>query len=89
MGDYLRTSLEQTFANDAGVKEVRGHGLMLGIELDRPCGALLNTGLERGLLFSVTADSVIRLVPPLNLTQADADEIIAILVPMVRDFLAA
>ena len=89
MGDYLRTGLEQAFTNDAGVKEVRGHGLMLGIELDRPCGALLNTGLERGLLFSVTADSVIRLVPPLNLTQADADEIIAILVPMVRDFLAA
>ena len=88
MGDYLRQGLQQAFANDAGVLEVRGHGLMLGIELDRPCGALLNTGLERGLLFSVTADRVIRLVPPLNLSQADADAIIAILVPMVREFLA-
>ena len=88
MGDYLRQGLQQAFANDAGVLEVRGHGLMLGIELDRPCGALLNTGLERGLLFSVTADRVIRLVPPLNLSRADADAIIAILVPMVREFLA-
>ena len=61
---------------------------MLGIELDKPCGALLALGAERGLLFSVTAERVIRLVPSLILTEAEADEIVAKLVPLVKEFLA-
>jgi acetylornithine/N-succinyldiaminopimelate aminotransferase len=69
------------------VKEIRGQGLMIGIELDRPCGVLLQRAAEAGLLISVTADSVIRLVPPLILTPAEADEIVAILVPLVKTFL--
>jgi acetylornithine aminotransferase len=61
---------------------------MLGIELDRPCGVVLTRALEAGLLLSVTADSVVRLVPPLTLSVAEADEIVAILVPVIKTFLA-
>jgi acetylornithine/N-succinyldiaminopimelate aminotransferase len=88
VGAHLRAALEREFTGLAGVKEVRGAGLMLGIELDRPCGVLLNRAMEAGLLLSVTADSVIRLVPPLILTTEEADEIVAILAPLVKSFLA-
>ena len=77
----------QALAGRAGVREVRGHGLMLGIELERPCGVLTQRCADAGLLISVTADSVIRLVPPLILTLAEADEIVARLVPLVHAFL--
>ncbi len=89
IGAYLKQALQQAFAGVEGVKEVRGHGLMLGIELARPCGALLQQAADRGLLFSVTADNVIRLVPPLVLSHAEADEIVSILAPLVKEFLAA
>ena len=89
VGQHLKQALEQAFAGVDGVKEVRGHGLMLGVELSKPCGALLEQAAQRGLLFSVTADRVIRLVPPLTLTRAEADEIVAILAPLVKEFLAA
>ena len=65
-----------------------GAGLMLGVELDRPCGVLLSRAAQAGLLISVTADSVIRLVPPLILSAGEADEIVARLAPLVRAFLA-
>jgi acetylornithine aminotransferase len=87
VGAHLKAALEREFEGLAGVKEVRGQGLMLGIELDRPCGVILNRACEAGLLLSVTADSVIRLVPPLILSVAEADEIVAILVPLVKAFL--
>ncbi|MFZ9511093.1 MAG: aspartate aminotransferase family protein, partial [Burkholderiaceae bacterium] len=61
---------------------------MLGIELDRPCGVLLGRAAEAGLMISVTADSVIRLVPPLILSAEEADQIVAILSPLVKAFLA-
>lgn len=89
VGAYLKTQLQQAFANTAGVVEVRGHGLMLGIELDRPCGELLQRGLERGVLFSVTADRVVRLVPPLILSRQEADQLVALLVPMIQEFVQA
>ena len=88
VGAHLKTALQQAFAGMPEVVDIRGQGLMLGIELDRPCGALLAVGAERGLLFSVTAERVIRLVPPLILTQAEADEIVRILSALVKDFLA-
>jgi acetylornithine aminotransferase len=71
-----------------GVKEIRGAGLMLGIELDRPCGVLLGRAAQAGLMISVTADSVIRLVPALILTEAEAEQMVAILAPLVKAFLA-
>ncbi|MEO5695863.1 MAG: aspartate aminotransferase family protein, partial [Burkholderiaceae bacterium] len=63
-------------------------GLMIGIELAKPCGVLVGRAAEAGLLISVTADSVIRLVPPLILSTAEADEIVALLTPLVQAFLA-
>ena len=88
VGAHLKGALERELGGLAGVKEIRGQGLMLGIELDRPCGVILNRACEAGLLLSVTADSVIRLVPPLILSVAEADEIVAILAPIVKTFLA-
>ena len=88
VGAYLKSALERDLGQLPGVKEVRGKGLMLGIELTRPCGVLLERAANAGLLMSVTADSVIRLVPPLTLTQAEADEILAKLVPLVQACLA-
>ncbi len=88
VGAHLKSALERELAGLPGVKEIRGQGLMLGIELDRPCGVILNRACEAGLLLSVTADSVIRLVPPLILSIAEADEIVAILGPIVKSFLS-
>lgn len=88
VGAHLRASLERELAGVKGVKEIRGQGLMLGIDLDRPCGALMQKALDAGLLLSVTADSVVRLVPPLIITEAEADEIVSILVPLIQNLLS-
>ena len=88
MGDRLRGHFQSGFAGVAGVREIRGAGLMLGIELDRPCGELLRRALDTGLLISVTADSVVRLLPPLVIQPAEIDQVAEILVPLVRAFLA-
>ena len=87
VGAHLKAALEKALAGNPGVKEVRGQGLMLGIELAKPCGVLTERCADAGLLISVTADSVVRLVPPLILTAAEADEIVAILVPLIEAFL--
>lgn len=88
MGQRLMDGLRSALAGNAGVKEVRGQGLMVGVELARPCGALLGQAADAGLLISVTADSVIRLVPALNISAAEIDAIIAKLVPLIQNFLA-
>ena len=88
VGARLHAGLVEGLAGVEGVTDIRGQGLMIGIELARPCGELLGRAAEAGLLLSVTADSVIRLVPPLILSAAEADEMVAILVPLVRNFLA-
>ena len=88
VGAHLRAALERELAGVAGVNDIRGQGLMLGIELDRACGVIMNRALDAGLLLSVTADSVVRLVPPLIITEAEADEIVSILAPIIQTFLA-
>jgi acetylornithine/N-succinyldiaminopimelate aminotransferase len=88
VGAALKAGLEREWSGLAGVREIRGAGLMLGIELDRPCGVLLGRAAEAGLMLSVTADSVIRLVPPLIMTADEAAQVVAILAPLVRQFLA-
>ena len=88
VGAALRAGLQRELANQPGVLEIRGQGLMLGIQLDRPCGELLGRAAQAGLLISVTADSVIRLVPPLILSAAEAAQIVAILCPLIKAFLA-
>jgi acetylornithine/N-succinyldiaminopimelate aminotransferase len=89
VGDRLMGALKRELGGLPGVTEIRGQGLMIGIELGKPCGALTQKAADNGLLISVTADSVIRLVPALILTEAEADEIVSRLVPVVREFLGA
>ncbi|KQW69800.1 aspartate aminotransferase family protein [Methylibium sp. Root1272] len=91
VGAALSAALARELADLSGpdgVTEIRGQGLMIGIELARPCGELLGRAAESGLLISVTADRVIRLVPPLILSAAEAERIVAILCPLIRSFLA-
>jgi acetylornithine aminotransferase len=88
VGAHLKSALERALADQPGLKEIRGQGLMIGVELNKPCGALTQRAADKGLLISVTADSVIRLVPPLIMTTAEADEVVAILVPLIQQFLA-
>jgi acetylornithine aminotransferase len=90
VGDHLKAALQTALAAElasGGVKEIRGHGLMLGIDLAKPCGALVQRAADAGLLVSVTADSVVRLVPSLILTSAQADQIAAILCPLIQTLL--
>jgi len=87
VGAALKAGLERELAGVAGVTEIRGQGLMLGIELDRPCGVILNRAAEAGLMLSVTADKVIRLVPPLILSADEAAQMVAILCPIIKAFL--
>ncbi|MFG0603948.1 aspartate aminotransferase family protein [Delftia sp. WSY_4] len=88
VGDRLKSTLQKELAEVTGVVDVRGQGLIIGIELNKPCGALLGRGAEAGLLFSVTADTVVRLVPPLIMTEAEADEVVAKLKPLIVQFLS-
>jgi acetylornithine/N-succinyldiaminopimelate aminotransferase len=89
VGAALKAGLKRELAGVKGVVDIRGQGLMIGIELDRNCGELLGRAAEAGLLLSVTADRVIRLVPPLILTADEAAQIVAIVVPLIKDFLEA
>ncbi len=89
VGDYLKTKLQAELGSLEGFVEVRGQGLMIGVELTKPCGQLIGQAAEAGLLISVTADTVIRIVPPLILTQQEADEIVTKLKPLVQAVLAA
>jgi acetylornithine aminotransferase len=87
MGARLRAALARELAGVAGVVEIRGQGLMLGIELARPCGDLLKRAMEAGLLISVTADRVIRLVPPLIISAEEVERAAVMLCPLIKDFL--
>jgi acetylornithine/N-succinyldiaminopimelate aminotransferase len=88
VGDYLKTKFKSEFAGIEGVVDVRGQGLMIGVELAKPCNQLIGQAAEAGLLISVTADTVIRIVPPLILSKSEADEIVAKLKPLVQAVLA-
>jgi len=88
VGAHLKSTLTRELGGLSGVSDIRGQGLMIGVELAKPCGVLVQRAAEAGVLLSVTADTVIRLVPPLILTEAEADEIVARLVPLVKAFLA-
>jgi acetylornithine/N-succinyldiaminopimelate aminotransferase len=88
IGAHLKGGLARELGPLSGVKEIRGQGLMIGIELDRPCNVLTTRACEAGLLISVTADNVIRLLPPLIINRAEADEVVERLAPLVKKFLA-
>jgi acetylornithine/N-succinyldiaminopimelate aminotransferase len=88
LGRLLREGFARALAGAAGVKAIRGLGLMLGIELDRPCTNLVGEALHKGLLINVTADCVIRMLPPLVLGDAEAKYLIDELSPLIRAFAA-
>lgn len=88
LGQRMLSGFQTQLADVAGVKDIRGKGLMLGIELDRPCAELVTRALEQGLLINVTADAVIRLLPPLIMSDSQADEIVNSVSHLVRDFLS-
>ena len=89
VGQQIRDDLAKALSGVAGVVEIRGQGLMIGIELDRPCAAIVSRGLEAGLLINVTADRVVRLLPPLTFSADEAQELVARLSVLIRDFLAS
>lgn len=76
LGRRLLAGFREKLADQPGVVEVRGHGLMLGIELDRPCADLVGLALDQGFLINVTADRTVRLLPPLIMSDAEADQLV-------------
>jgi acetylornithine aminotransferase len=88
VGNFLKEELTRTIGHLDGVREIRGFGLMIGVELKYPCSVIMARALEAGLLLSVTADSVIRLVPALIMTEEEAREVVSILAPIVKQFLS-
>ena len=87
VGEHLKAALQRELGSLPGIKDIRGRGLMLGVELTVPCSELVGRAAEKGLLISVTADSVIRMVPSLVMTTAEADEVVSILVPLVKQLI--
>ncbi len=85
IGAYLLNGLRAAFKDNSTVVEIRGLGLLIGVELDRPCKELVERAREQGLLINVTADNVIRLVPPLTLSQSEADFIISVISKLVQE----
>ena len=86
IGSYLIKGLKEVLASQKAVVAVRGKGLMIGVELDLPAREMMLTGLKHGLLFNITADRVVRLLPPLIITRKDADEIIKRLAATIAEF---
>ena len=89
VGQLIRNGLAEALAGVAGVVDIRGQGLMLGVELDRPCGELVTRALDAGLLINVTAEKVVRLLPPLTFGVDEGRELVSRLSKLIRDFLAA
>lgn len=89
VGQLIRNGLAEALAGTAGVVDIRGQGLMLGVELDRPCGELVTRALDAGLLINVTAEKVVRLLPPLTFGVDEGRELVSRLSKLIRDFLAA
>ena len=87
LGQFIRQGIATALHGVNGIKEIRGQGLMIGIELDKPCGDLVKLALAQGLLTNVTADNVIRLLPALVMSQEEAQQLLDILCPLIKDFL--
>jgi acetylornithine/N-succinyldiaminopimelate aminotransferase len=89
IGDYINQSLTAALAGQAGVVQIRNAGMMIGIELDRPCADLVKQGLEAKLLINVTSEKVIRLLPSLVMNKQEAEELVNRLAPLILNFLKA
>ena len=86
MGQYLIEEFQKQLSSNSHIVDIRGKGMMLGIQLDQPCGQLIAEAIEKGLLINVTAGSVIRLLPPLIMTKEEANELIDKLTRLITQF---
>jgi len=86
IGELIRTRLRERLSCHAQVRQIRGKGLMVGVDLDRPCGSLVQRGLERGMLINVTADTVLRLLPPLIIQPGEARQLVDGVADLVEEF---
>ena len=86
LGDRIISRLRAELTSTPHVLDIRGRGCMIGIELDRPCKSLFKAAMDNGLIINVTADSVIRLLPPFIMSDEEADQLVEILVPLIKDF---
>ncbi len=89
VGNQIANDLRVALAGVVGVVTVRNAGMMIGLELDRPCGDLVKQGLEAGVLINVTNDKVVRLLPPLVMNEAEALQLVETLASLVKKFLGA
>jgi acetylornithine aminotransferase len=87
VGDFMRSRFKAQLSGLAGVKEVRGQGLMIGIELSRPCGDLVKEAMKQGLLINVTSDKVVRLLPPLIMKRSEAEQVVNLVCGIIQEFL--
>jgi len=87
MGEYFLNELNKHLGDYDNVIDIRGSGLMLAIELDRPCTKLVAAGIENGILINVASQNRIRLLPPLIISKTQIDEVISKLVPLISRFL--
>ncbi len=88
IGDFIRAGFAERLAGNPGIKDIRGVGLLVGIELAHPCGELVQLALDQGLLINVTDDNVVRLLPPLNFSRDEAGMVFDLLTPLILDFLS-
>ena len=88
MGDVICNGLRSALNGLAGVTTIRNAGLMIGVELDRPCGDLVKRALAEKLLINVTSDNVVRLLPPLVINQSESEQLVAILAKLIKQFLS-
>ena len=85
-GNFIRKNLLERLGNLSHVTQIRGHGLMIGIELTKPCGELVKKALKQGLLLNVTSDKVVRLLPPLVIKQNESEKIINMVSTLIKEF---
>ena len=88
LGNWIANAFRAEFKDIKGVVNIRNAGLMIGIELDRPCADLVKQALEAKLLINVTADNVVRLLPPLVMNSEEAKQLVDILAPLIKNFLS-
>ena len=86
IGDIIMQGLAIELKDIEHVKEIRGYGCMIGVELTKPCKSLYTEALKHGLIINVTADSIVRLLPPMIMTDQEAQQVVSILAPLIRDF---
>lgn len=87
MGAFLLDRFNAAFENDDAVNDIRGRGLMIGIELDRPCGELVDQARAKGVLINVTSGNVLRLLPPLIIDQSQTEQVATVVIDIIKNFI--